>query len=63
MITKKLSQIGGFLKENARILCIIISVIGMICIGIFLLIKLWPLLKVMLGIAALGIVCGGLVRK
>lgn len=67
MLSKKLARIfangKNFLRTHARKICVVLSVIGLITVGAFIIAHFWALIKFMIALTALGLVCGGFSRR
>lgn len=59
-IAKVIAKLSTSVKGNARILTKIFAVIGLICVFVWFIVHFWTVVKVCIGIAVLGIVCGGI---
>lgn len=62
-IAKFFSKVLVFGKEHARQITLVFAVIGLICVGLWIVTHFWGVIKFCLGVLALGLVCGGLSRR
>lgn len=49
----------SFMSEHGKKVTQVFAVIGLIVVAGFIIIKMWPFIKFMLGLAALGLIAGG----
>ncbi len=62
-IAKLIAKLTTLMKGNARVITKIFAVIGLICVAVWFVVHFWTVIKVLFGIALLGIVCGGLSKR